>query len=342
MPRILTLILLCLLSLNGLADGLEFDSYSWDFGKILEKDGIVSHTFILTNTSKRNVQIASAIPSCSCTWVTHPKEVIRPGEKGEVEVKYTPSGAAGKVFRDIQIYDIDNKCIAMLEITADVEPADRSIPERYPYTLAPFLYTNLNNVPFGYVHHGTEKTKIIYLANSSDKALDISIQNPDSMLTLKYPQVLQPGEEAELEMTYHSPDRPDLYVSVTDSLRLSVNGEAALLPVVTTMIVLSRPETGEQAPVLRSYPSSPVLKKKGKRFMARLEISNDGDTDLLFHAIQLPPGTSASIQAGDSIAKGKKKVVEVTSAVQEDFKIILFSNDPNRPTKEIRVTGEKH
>ena len=42
MANALTIAMLGLFSLVG--DGPEFDSYSWDFGKILEKDGIV-HTF---------------------------------------------------------------------------------------------------------------------------------------------------------------------------------------------------------------------------------------------------------------------------------------------------------
>lgn len=340
MTRILTIILLCLLSLPSMADGLEFDSYSWDFGKILEKDGIVSHTFVVTNTSKKDVQITNAVPSCSCTWVTFPKEVIHPGEKGEVEVKYTPSGAVGKVFRDIQIYDYDNKCIAMLEFTADVEPADRSIPERYPYTLSPFFYTNLHIVPFGYVYHGTEKTKIIYLANSSEESLTIRIKHDDDKLSLKYPETLQPGDEVELEMTFRTPMQPDYYENVTDTLQLTVNGTPSLLPVVVSMIALGKIETSESSPTLRTYPSSPRLKKKGKAYRARIELYNDGPEDLTIHALQLPEGVTANLQRGESIQQGKKRILELTGPAEEDFKISLFTNDPVRPMKEIRITKD--
>lgn len=340
MTRILTLLMFCLLSLSGRADGVEFDSYSWDFGKIQEKDGIVSHTFTLTNNTKKDVQIISAEVSCSCTWVTFPKEAIRPGGKGEVEVKYTPSGAVGKVFREVQLFDYDNKTLAMLEFTADVEPADRSIPERYPFTLAPFLYTNIHTVPFGYVWHGTEKTKTIYLANSSEEPLDIRIDNPDAKLSLKYPTILQPGEEAELEMTFRTPMQEDYFEFVMDTLRLTVNGEPSLVPVSVSMVALGKVEETDDSPTLRTYPSSPRLRKKGKAFKAQIELYNDGEEDLEIRAVQVPEWVTASIVRGERIAKGKKRILELASRVEEGFKLCLFTNDPVRPMKEIRIQVE--
>lgn len=339
MPRILTLLFFCMLSLCCRADGLEWDAYSWDFGTIQEKDGIVTHTFVMTNATKKDVQITSAIPSCSCTLVNFPKGVIRPGQKAEVEVQYSPSGAAGKVFRDIQVYDYDNRCIAMLEITAEVEPIDRSIPERYPFTLAPFLYTNLHKVPFGYVYHGTDKTKIVYLANASDKPMNISFINPDEKLKLKYPATLQPGEEAELQMTFLSPRQADYYEFVQDTLKLLVDGLPSLMPVEVSMVALAKLDATGATPSLRTYPSSPRLRKKGKVFRAQVEIYNDGEADLSILAVQLPPTVKANVQRGETVGKGRKYLLELAGSTQEDFTLCLFTNDPVRPMKEIRITG---
>ncbi len=336
MANALTIAMLGLFSLVG--DGPEFDSYSWDFGKILEKDGIVSHTFVMTNATDHDIQITNAIPSCSCTWVTFPKEVIKPGQEAKIEVKYTPTGAMGKVFREIEVYDYDNKCIATLEISADVEPADRSIPERYPFPLAPFFYTSLNSVPFGYVYHGTEKNKIVYLANSSEKPLQIEAINTNDKLTLQYPKVLQPGEEAEFSMTYRTPMQPDYFEYITDTLYFKVNGERSLMPIVTSMLALSKVEDTATSPTLRTYPSAPRLKKKGKVFVTRVELYNDGQDDLLINVVQLPNFATTDLRRGEHIASGKKKVVEIRSLVEEEFMIRLFTNDPTRPMKEIRAT----
>ncbi len=335
--RYFILTLLCLFSLAGKADGIEFDSYSWDFGQIQEADGVVSHTFVLTNKTSADLLITSAIPSCSCTLVTYPKETIHPGEKGEIEVSYTPSGAMGKVFREVQLYDYHNKTIGLLEISADVVPADRSIPERYPFALAHSLYANINAVPFGYVYQGTQKSKIIYLANASDKPMSLRFSHSCDKLTLRYPDTLQPGEEAELEMTFRTPADPEYFAWVMDTLRLQVNGEPALMPIVVSMIALAKIDTLAEVPVLRSYPSDPRLKRKGKTFTTRVELSNDGQAPLTLRALQLPDGTSANIQRGEVIAQGKKRILEIQSQRNENFTLRLFSDDPTRPMKEIRV-----
>lgn len=352
MPRILTIILFSLLSLFAgkasaaspswgmLNDGPEFDSYTWDFGHILEKNGIVSHTFVMTNTTSKPMLIASAVPSCSCTFVSYPTETIPPGGKANIEVQFTPSGAMGQVFREVAVYDNNNQCIALLEISADVEPADRSIPERYPFALSSGFYVSLNSIPFGYVFHGTEKTKIIYLANSSEKDMHINIQNRDDKLHLKYPDVLKPGDEVELEMTYRTPADPDYYAFVEDTLRFTVNGKPALMPVITSMIALNKFEVSESSPTLRTYPSSPRLKKKGKTFVTQIELNNDGEEKLDIHALQLPPYVSANLHRGDVILSGKKQVLEVCSTKKEDFIVRVFTSDPTRPMKEIRVTKQ--
>lgn len=316
---------------------MEFDSYNWDFGQILEADGVVSHTFVLTNKTDADLLITSAIPSCSCTLVTIPTETIHPGEKGEIEVKYVPSGAMGKVFREVQIYDSKNRSVALLEISADVVPADRSIPERYPFALAHSLYANINAVPFGYVYQATQKTKIIYLANASDKPMQLTFSHQSDKLSLQYPRSLQPGEEAELTMTFSTPANPDYFAWVTDTLRLQVNGEPALMPITVSMIALAKIDTLASSPILRSYPSDPRLKKKGKAFVTNIELYNDGEDDLVMKALQLPKGITSDIQADERIAKGQRRVLKLTSPDEKDFSVFLFTNDPTRPMKQIYV-----
>lgn len=352
MPRIITILLFCALSCLWrvayaadalplqLSDGPEFDSYSWDFGVILEKDGTVSHTFVLTNATDKPLLIASAVPSCSCTLVSYPTETIAPGGKANIEVQFVPSGSMGRVFREVTVYDGDNRCLGVLEISADVEPADRTIPERYAFTLSPGLYVSLNKIPFGYVFHGTEKTKIIYLANSSEKPMRISIQHHNDNLKLKYPEILKPGDEVELEMTYSTPGDPDYYAYIVDSLLVTADGKAALMPIVTTMIALDEFDSAEPSPTLRTYPSSPRLKKKGKAFVAQIDLHNDGELPLQINALQLPPYVTASVQRGESIQPGKKRVLELRSTRLEDFQLFIFSNDPARPMKEVRITKE--
>lgn len=306
--------------------GIEIDSYTWDFGRILESDGIVSHTFVLTNTTSESFQIATAVPSCSCTYVSYPKNAIAPGERGEIEVRFSPSGIVGKVFREVQLFDHRNTPFATLEISADVVPADRSIAERYPFALAPFLYSSLNNVTFGYVFHGTESTKLLYLANASDKPMHLGIATSDPNLTVSYPEVLQPKVEAEILLTYATPDNPELFAYVTDTLRLEVNGEQAPLPITVSATLLAPVVQRENAPWMRTVS-----------YGSEIVIHNDGVEDLVIHHVQAPESIAHNIAKGTRVVHGESVKLTLSGSGTNGFSVWIFSNDPLRPAKEIRI-----
>ena len=66
--------MLCLLFATGCTAGqnkvrsvLKFTEEVWNFGRIEELDGPVSHTFTFTNTSKKPVVIEDVSVSCGCT-----------------------------------------------------------------------------------------------------------------------------------------------------------------------------------------------------------------------------------------------------------------------------------
>lgn len=65
----------------------HFDSEEIDYGKIPQHaDGV--RVFKFTNTGDAPIVISNAKGSCGCTVPTYPKNVILPGETGEINVKY--------------------------------------------------------------------------------------------------------------------------------------------------------------------------------------------------------------------------------------------------------------
>ncbi|MGJ8590906.1 MAG: DUF1573 domain-containing protein [Aquaticitalea sp.] len=65
----------------------EFASDEIDYGKIEQHaDGV--RVFKFTNTGNAPIVISNAKGSCGCTVPTYPKNVILPGETGEISVKY--------------------------------------------------------------------------------------------------------------------------------------------------------------------------------------------------------------------------------------------------------------
>ena len=83
---------------------ISSDSISHDFGTILEKEGKVSHTFIITNKGKSPLVVTRVIASCGCTTPEWPEEPIAPGKNGKIKVTYNPAGVSGPFTKTISVY----------------------------------------------------------------------------------------------------------------------------------------------------------------------------------------------------------------------------------------------
>jgi hypothetical protein len=100
---------------------MSFDQKVHDFGEITEGE-VVSWSFDFTNTGKGDLLIADAHASCGCTIPDYPKDVIHPGDKGTIKVKFNSEGKAreGKVVKTVTIEANTNPKINTIEIRATV------------------------------------------------------------------------------------------------------------------------------------------------------------------------------------------------------------------------------
>ncbi len=313
-----------------------FDHYSWDFGSIEESDGTVSHTFRIKNNGSGPLYVGRAIPSCSCITAQLPQEAILPGKEGEVEVYFSPSGAVGETFRSLEVTDAEGRLLGTLNIEADVNPIDRSIQERYFYTLGDMLYANLTTVPFGYIHPGETTQKTVFLANASKQSMHIGSQYASEWLQVQCPDSIGPGEELPMTLSYSIPAETRLTATLKDTLRLHIDDHAALLPITTSAICFQQLTTDGDTPSLRTYPSAGKLLPKEDCFEAEIEIHNDGKGQLEILKIEAPE--SSDVQIGQKmILSGEQTLLRVTYKKRDKYRIGLFTNDPKRPYRDIEI-----
>lgn len=72
----------------------EFETDIIDYGKITQNaDGV--RKFKFKNVGKSDLLITSISSSCGCTVPSYPKEAIKPGETGEIEIKYNTAILGG-------------------------------------------------------------------------------------------------------------------------------------------------------------------------------------------------------------------------------------------------------
>ena len=371
MRRLLPLLLVCLpLAAPGLSaqEGpAVFDSREWDFGAIREADGPVRHGFLVFNHGDRPLRIERAIPGCSCISAELPRTTLAPGESATVDVVFTPAGAAGPVQRTVEIYADGNRSLGILSVSADVLPADRSIQERYPVVLAEGLYASRSAINFGYLERGRASAKAFFLANASGQPLALDFKGLEgSHFRVSGPDSLAPGEEARVEVSCDAPADPAFFATLRATLEIVPRGGKALRTLPLSGLCLTQAPESPDAPRLRNAAVRLRRKALSRKWQGALEITNDGASDLLIHAVELPEGFRHSTKAfplriapGRSLAigleaegfdrpgkkdprlRGNARPAELSASAPASTgvspRLTVFSNDPLRPAKEISI-----
>lgn len=370
-------LLLTTSGLSGQEGPAVFDSREWDFGAIREADGVVRHDFLLFNRSDRPFRVERAIPGCSCINASLPRGTVAPGESAAVEVAFTPAGAAGTVQRTVEIVLSGGQSAGVLSVSADVLPADRSIHERYPVVLAEGLYASRADINFGYLERGRSTGKAFFVANAGKQPMYLRAAGLEgSAFRANYPGVLSPGEETRVEIWCDTPADPDYFATLRATLELTPDGKEPLRIMPLTGLCLTEAPDTPDAPRLR-VPSVRLERKLLSRTpRGSLEISNDGASPLIIHAIELPYGLtvrpsepgligrllglfrprsdSGDSRSGldpDSLRIPPGQTLKLTLELSQDagstsgtdpgpapeFRLTLFSNDPLRPAKEMII-----
>tara|TARA_B100000795_G_scaffold269735_1_gene260130 strand:- start:3638 stop:4108 length:471 start_codon:yes stop_codon:yes gene_type:complete len=70
---------------------ISFDKQVYDFGTVNEGD-FVETVFKVTNSGKTDLVITNAQATCGCTVPVWPKAPIKPGETGDIKVKFNTNG----------------------------------------------------------------------------------------------------------------------------------------------------------------------------------------------------------------------------------------------------------
>jgi len=91
MKRILGLVAVMVISAASYAQSgakIEFKSETIDYGTVSKEDDNGLRVFEFTNTGDADLVITDVKSTCGCTVPTKPKDPIKPGSTGKIEVKY--------------------------------------------------------------------------------------------------------------------------------------------------------------------------------------------------------------------------------------------------------------
>ncbi|SDR83047.1 Protein of unknown function [Polaribacter sp. KT25b] len=103
---------------------ISFDKSEFDFGTVNEGD-IVETVFKVTNTGKTDLVITNAQATCGCTIPVWPKGAIKPGETGDVQVKFNTNGKPNRQQKTVTLTTNTEAGREMLTIKGMVTPKSK-------------------------------------------------------------------------------------------------------------------------------------------------------------------------------------------------------------------------
>jgi hypothetical protein len=176
---------------------IVFNEKAYNFGKIDEGKGTVSHAFTFINKGNAPVSIIDVDVSCGCTtpkWSDHP---ILPGQEGSVTVNFSPINQSGKFSKKIVVYATGHTVIP-LKISGEVN-AEAINPE----TNFPFAIGSLRMSTDSVRLDANQRSQIIQLFNAGKKNIAItSISKPGDVVIDYTPVLFLPNLRGNLVFLY--------------------------------------------------------------------------------------------------------------------------------------------
>jgi hypothetical protein len=105
---------------DGKYPEMTFATKDHDFGTI-EADSKVNYSFTFKNTGQADLIISRAVGSCGCTIPEYPKDPIKAGESGKIDVSFNSANKHGNQQKSVTIYTNSKAGVESLYITASIK-----------------------------------------------------------------------------------------------------------------------------------------------------------------------------------------------------------------------------
>lgn len=181
---------------------LRFDHPLVDAGTMTEDDAPRTFTFVGKNVSQQVLHIKQVKTSCGCTKPNVVGDVLQPGDTCQIQLTFTPHNYPGTINTGAFLYlaEVEGQPAVKLALSGRVLPS-ADVWYRFPHKMGA-LRLKQNKMNFEEVSADKQPSLRILCGNSGDKPLRItSLLLPQYAKLHTEPEVIEPGEEADLVVT---------------------------------------------------------------------------------------------------------------------------------------------
>jgi len=337
---------------------ISFEEKLFDFKEINESDGIVKHRFWFINKGGAPLIINHVKTTCGCTTPKYSKAPVLPGERGYIDIGYNPKNRPGPFQKRLTVLSNAVNNSMNIEIKGMVKSRDLenienppSIDEIYKFKYGA-IKINTNHLAFSRINYNESVTKGIKIYNPTDIPFRIKVEDPPEHIKADvFPDVLKPGEEGDIVITYDAQKKND-WGFVFDRLHLSLNGEkingkniSVSANIIENFDNLTEDELA-MAPVInfkiKSYDFDTIFQQTTVSY--KFEFVNEGKSDLLIRRVKPSCGCTASHTNDNVIKPGQKSHIVAKFNTgnrkgKQSKTITIITNDPKNHSIVLRFTA---
>ena len=353
--RAVLIAIACVVAMSAAAQSsLRFTRSSWDFGTIREADGKVSCSFEYVNSGKQPVVIDQVNVSCGCTTPEFSRKPIMAGERGEMKVTFDPANREGEFVKEITVFTGGRRYRATLRISGNIIARTKSVEELYPVAVGDCgLRIDARSLPFSYVTHGERKNLFINYINTSSKPVRVRLVQTSSSGYLRhnFPQTIPAGAKGEVEFSYSVARSSGYFGELTDVFELQVDDAQCDVRISTSGYAIEHFEIPNNELAPKAEFDHQLLKfgdvlKSDKTIQIKVQLTNNGMEPLFVRSVAPShEAITTSLAAGTKVEPSASVTMTVVVDPSKlDYgraieRIVLITNDPERPMRQLRITG---
>lgn len=353
---IVTLVLLVLLVVNLSSQqnkaSIHFEESQHNLGPIKEEDGPVKHDFLFTNKGEDPLVVTNVRTSGGISVVQWTRNPVVPGAAGSVTVEFNPQNMHGKFNRVVTVNSTGSPPTTVLRLLGEVIPRERTPEELFPREIGQ-LRLRSNHISLGTVHPGHTKADSVEMINLSEETLELSLTLAPSHLTAKItPQKLQPGEKGYITASFDAGVLDDWGV-VTSNVRIRVNDAT---PPGNVLYISANIQEDFSVMTEDEKKNAPSIEfservfdfgslKHGESVEHDFTFTNTGGSELIIRKVRSGCGCTAIEPQKTLLTAGESSSVKAVFNSRgfrgkQNKGITVISNDPEKPSILLRITGE--
>lgn len=354
--RSLFYFILVTVSSFSFAQGLsiKFLESTFDFKKVEEAGGEVSHTFQFINMGMSPVAIVSVNADCGCTTPSWTEETLQPGDSGSVLAAYDPYDQPGKFDKKLTV-KFTNGEESVLKLSGIVLPRVKSnAEEEFPEVMGCLLFKS-NYIHLAKITDNEKKERRIQFYNNCDTNVVIDkslIVVPEHIAFELNTTTIDPKSYAAATVFYDplkkgelGYSRDDIFFATNEDTlsekRLVLTGEVQhYFPKMTDEELALQPKARFDT-LVYEYGTKPLDSKVSFSF----SFYNDGSKDLEILEVKTACKCVSAEVPKKKIEKGEKGTIDVIfdgkdRTGRQVKTVIVYTNDPKNPIVPLKVSGK--